>query len=116
MQIILKDIVLFGYHGVHELERMVGTHFRMNVLIDCGHSKPIHALADTLDYASVFTLVKNEFQKTEALLEVLIERIIQSLFNAFSEVKSVDISIVKLNPPIAGFQGEVGVRLKKNRE
>ncbi len=114
MQIILKDILLFGYHGVHELERIVGTHFRINVLIDCDNSKSIQALNDTVDYASVFTLVKHEFQETESLLEVLIERMIQSIINSFSSVKSVDISIVKLNPPIAGFQGEVGVRLKKN--
>lgn len=114
MQIILKDILLFGYHGVHELERIVGTHFRINVLIDCDNLKPIKTLTDTVDYASVFNLVKHEFQETEALLEVLIERVIQSIFSSFSIVKSVDISIVKLNPPIAGFQGEVGVRLKKN--
>jgi len=43
----------------------------------------------------------------------LIERIIASIALLSSNIKTIDISIIKLNAPITGFQGEVGVRKQK---
>ena len=62
MQIILKDIVLFGYHGVHPLEKKVGTPFRINIQINLDASVSVQSLSDTLDYAQVFDTLKKEFQ------------------------------------------------------
>jgi len=113
MQILLKDVVLFGLHGVHPLEKKVGTPFSINIQIDLDHTISIQSLTDTLDYAEVFATLKKEFQVTEELLEVLIERIIASIALLSSNIKTIDISIIKLNAPINGFQGEVGVRKQK---
>ncbi|MEN9952405.1 MAG: dihydroneopterin aldolase [Bacteroidota bacterium] len=113
MQILLKDVVLFGLHGVHPLEKKVGTLFKINIQIDLDPGISVQSLSDTLDYAQVFALLKKEFQVTEDLLEVLIERIISSIALLSSNIKIIDISIIKLNAPINGFQGEVGVRKQK---
>jgi dihydroneopterin aldolase len=113
MQIILNDILLHGFHGVHPLEKKVGTAFRIDIQIDLDPSVSVQNLSDTVDYAEVFTLLKKEFQVAEDLLEVLTERIISSIALLSSNITTIDISIVKTNAPIAGFQGEVGVRLKK---
>lgn len=113
MQIILKDILLHGFHGVHPLEKKVGTAFRINVLIDLEEKSPINTITDTLDYATVFETVKKEFKQTEDLLEVLLERTIYAIAQLSSKIVSIEISIVKLTAPISGFKGEVGVRLKK---
>jgi dihydroneopterin aldolase len=114
MQILLKDVVLFGLHGVHPLEKKVGTPFTINIQIDLDDSVTIKSLSDTLDYAEVFTILKKEFQVTEDLLEVLVERIIASIASLSSNIKTIDISIIKLNAPITGFQGAVGVRKQKH--
>jgi dihydroneopterin aldolase len=114
MQILLKDVTLFGLHGVHPLEKKVGTPFRINIQIDLDPGLSIQSLNDTLDYAEVFATLKKEFQVTEDLLEVLIERIITSIALLSSNIKTIDISIIKLNAPISGFQGEVGVRKQKH--
>jgi dihydroneopterin aldolase len=114
MQILLKDVVLFGLHGVHPLEKKVGTLFRINIQIDLDPSFSVQSLSNTLDYAEVFATLKKEFQVTEDLLEVLIERIISSIALLSSQIKTIDISIVKINAPINGFQGEVGVRKQKH--
>jgi dihydroneopterin aldolase len=114
MQILLKDVTLFGLHGVHPLEKKVGTPFRINIQIDLDPGLSIQSLNDTLDYAEVFATLKKEFQVTEDLLEVLIERIITSIALLSSNIKTIDISIFKLNAPISGFQGEVGVRKQKH--
>jgi dihydroneopterin aldolase len=113
MQILLKDVVLFGFHGVHPLEKKVGASFKINIQIDLDTSVSIQSLSDTLDYAQVFETLKKEFQIKEDLLEVLIERIIASIALLSSNIKTIDISIIKLNAPINGFQGEVGVRKQK---
>ncbi|MEY3922331.1 MAG: Dihydroneopterin aldolase [Bacteroidota bacterium] len=113
MQILLDDIILFGYHGVHPLENEVGTNFQIGIKIDIDDI-PIRVLEDTVDYEKVYLLVKEEFKKTEQLLEVLADRIIQTISSNFHQIIQIEISIKKLNPPIPSFQGTVGIKkLKK---
>jgi len=113
MNIILKDIKLFGYHGVHPLENDCGTEFIINIIIGIDNKQPIQQLSDTIDYAEVYTLVKQIFSATEELLEVVAEKIFKNIAERFPTAAEIEISILKSNPPIAGFLGQVGVQLKK---
>jgi len=114
MQIILKDLILFGYHGVHPLEKKVGTPFNMNITIDLAINQSIISLENTLDYAKVYDAVKREFKQVEDLLEVLLERIISAIQQLSNQITVIDITLEKLNAPIKGFKGKVGVRLIKS--
>lgn len=113
MQIILKDIIIFGYHGVHPLENKVGTNFKVNLWIDI-EDKKICQLEDTIDYAEVFELLKKEFYQTEKLLEVLAERIIDAVVLKFKHILHIEIEILKIDPPIPSFSGMVGIKKSKN--
>lgn len=113
MNIILKDIRLFGYHGVHPLENTCGTEFIVNIVIGIDSKQFIKTLTDTIDYAEVFSLMKQVFSKTEQLLEVVAEKIFIAIAENFPDAAEIEISIVKSNPPIEGFIGQVGVHLKK---
>ncbi len=115
MEIILKNIRLQGFHGVHPLENIVGTSFMVNLKVRINADDSIETIEQTIDYAMVFDLLKSEFAKTEKLLEVLAERIIRSIWMNFALASEIDLEILKLNPPIEGFLGEVGVHLKKRR-
>lgn len=114
MQIILKDLILFGYHGVHPLEKKVGTPFNMNITIELAINQSIISLENTLDYAKVYETVKREFNQVEDLLEVLLERIISAIQQLSKQITVIDITLEKLNAPITGFKGKVGVRLIKS--
>ncbi|MBP7931417.1 MAG: dihydroneopterin aldolase [Chitinophagaceae bacterium] len=114
MQVILKDLSLFGYHGVHPLEKKVGTSFSMNITIDLAVNHQIISIEDTLDYARVYETVKREFDIVEDLLEVLLERIISSIQQLSKHITNIDITLEKLNAPIPGFKGKVGVRITKS--
>lgn len=114
MQIILKDILLFGYHGVHPLENKVGTNFKIDLLIDM-FDKEIINLHDTIDYAEVFKVLKQEFAVTEKLLEVLADRILNAIFSKFHHILQIEIQIMKVDPPIPSFQGMVGVKKIKRK-
>ena len=113
MNIILKDIKLFGYHGVHPLENKCGTDFIINIVVGMDNRQPIITLADTIDYAAVFSLVKEVFSTTEQLLEVVADKLCMAIAESFPLAVEIEISILKSNPPIEGFMGQVGVHLKK---
>jgi dihydroneopterin aldolase len=113
MNIILKDIKLFGYHGVHPLENIGGTEFIINLTIATEPNKPIKTLEETIDYAEVYSLVKMIFSNAEQLLEVVAEKIVAAIAENFPFATEIEISILKTNPPIQGFMGQVGVHLKK---
>lgn len=114
MQIILKDLILFGYHGVNPLEKKVGTPFSMNIIIDLVANQNIISVEDTLDYAKVYETVKREFNQVEDLLEVLLERIISAIQQLSNQITFIDITLEKLNAPIPCFKGKVGVRITKS--
>lgn len=114
MQVILKDLILFGYHGVHPLEKKVGTSFVMNITIDLALNHRIITIEDTLDYSKVYETIKQEFNQVEDLLEVLLLRIISAIQELSKQITVIDITLEKLNAPITGFQGKVGVRMTKS--
>ena len=115
MEIILKDIKLFGYHGVTDLERISGTEFSINITIGTKNNEqnPIIQLSDTIDYSDVFTLLKIEFAKPEQLLEVLANRILSAIVKRYTIAQAVELTIMKVNAPIPGLDGQVGVRIIK---
>lgn len=109
MNIILKDIKLYGYHGVQEWERLLGTEFLINLNLTLKPGIEINRLEDTVDYAEVYKILCDEFYKPEALLEVLIIRIKERLFQSFIQITQIQLTIFKTNPPIPGFTGMVGI-------
>ncbi len=110
----LKDVRFFAFHGCYELERKVGTDFIVNLKV---WYKPKPAtdfqLNDTVNYVSLFELVKKEMQVPTALLETLISKMEVSIHNQFPEIKEMEISITKQNPPILNMAGKVAVSFKK---
>jgi dihydroneopterin aldolase len=86
----------------------------MNITIDLAINQSIISLENTLDYAKVYETVKREFNQVEDLLEVLLERIISAIQQLSKQITVNDITLEKLNAPITGFKGNVGVRLIKS--
>jgi dihydroneopterin aldolase len=116
IQVLLKNIQLHGYHGVHSLETITGTNFTINLVIDANIKNGDLLLEDTIDYASVFELLQYEFAQTEVLLENLSNRIIQKIFATFIQAEQIELTILKNDAPIAGFCGQVGIRYSKTRQ
>jgi len=113
-KILLNDVRLYGYHGVPPLERIIGTEFRIALVLELTEQPVLH-LNDSIDYERVYALLQKEFSVTEQLLEVLSDRIIASLFSQFKQCCSIEITIEKLNAPISHFNGKVGVCTQKQR-
>ena len=113
MKVFLKDIILYGYHGIHDLERKVGTEFSININMDIDLSESTITLDDTIDYSVVFSLLKEEFSIASPLLENLAIRISERIKSVYPLMNKIQLNIIKHNAPIEGFQGEVGIEFEK---
>ena len=57
-------------------------------------------VADTLNYAELYELVKKEMMLPSSLLEHVMGRIVEAIEKAFPKVTSVEVKIKKVNPPM----------------
>ena len=113
MKIFLKDIILYGYHGIHELERKVGTEFILKVNMEIDIPTTTITLDDTIDYSVVFSLIKEEFSIPTTLLENIAIRISERVKAVYPLMNAIQVNIIKNNAPIEGFQGQVGIEFEK---
>jgi len=118
LKILIKDLVLYGYHGVREQEKEQGQDFMFNISIYIRGSglKNSDSLQHTLSYSDVIREVKkiNEGQRFD-LLETLSRVTADRIINMSDVVEKVDIRIEKPHPPIDEKLGSVGVEYSVSR-
>ena len=117
LSIHLHNIVFYGYHGIYEEEKILGNEFELNITIR--HSPqhlPVKHLSDTVDYISVYELVKKRMAIPTPLLETLATGIAQQILAQFSLAEAVFISIRKMHPPVSQLKGSVGVSFELTRK
>ena len=69
-------------------------------------------LESTVDYVSIYNVLKKEMDSPSKLLEVVLERIIKGIKKIDKNIDSIDVSIKKLSPPIGGNVDSVELRKK----
>ncbi|WP_185873078.1 dihydroneopterin aldolase [Blattabacterium cuenoti] len=100
--IILDNIKLFGHHGCLPEEKLVGSNFsiKLEVKIDINNvfNDDIY---ETVDYVSLYNIIKEEMKIPSKIIESLAKRIIDRI-NKIKKIKHTKIKICKENPPING--------------
>ena len=117
-RIVLKNIVVHGFHGVHPEEKRLGQRFEID-LICATDTRPAGASDDyekAICYESLFkiaekTATKERFQLLEALAEAIAARIL----DGFSAVEEVGVTVRKPQAPIAGIFDHVAVEIWRRR-
>jgi 7,8-dihydroneopterin aldolase/epimerase/oxygenase len=110
----LNKLLFFAHHGVHDEEGIIGTDFEVSVSVSFNASEKIIALHDTINYVSVFEIIKMRFAIPERLLETLVQHIVDDIYAIDNRITTINISIYKINPPISNFIGSVGVTYTKS--
>lgn len=114
MTIELTGLRFHAFHGLYEEERIAGNEFVVNLYVSYfPNNEIVSELSDTINYAVIYDLVKQKMQQRTDLLETIAMSLAEEIHQQFPGVKKVDISIVKLYPPIVSFTGNVGVRYQK---
>lgn len=100
--ILLENIRLFAHHGVLAQETKVGNYFTVTVKlkIDVSKAAETDSVNDTISYADVYDIIREEMEIPSKLLEHAAKRMIDRLKREFSEIEEVELKLSKLNPPM----------------
>jgi len=73
-------------------------------------------LVNTVDYESVYALVKKIVLKPAKLLETLCGNIAAEILLRFKEVIEVKVITAKIHPPVGGIAGSSSVEVREKRK
>lgn len=105
----LYNLKFYAFHGVHEEERLMGNDYEVNVDVEFHEIAEINSLSETINYVSIFEIIKKRMSIPTSLLESIVMDIGNEIHDKYNYVRSIHISLKKINPPITGMQGSVGV-------
>lgn len=111
--IFIDQLRLHAYHGVMEQERRVGADFLVTLRVHYYIIKAMESddVSDTVNYAELYELVKEEMAQPSNLLEQVAGRISRRIFQRFPQATAVDLRMTKLNPPMGADCQGAGVEL-----
>ena len=118
-RIILKDLGLYGYHGVFAEEATLGQRFFIDLELGVDLSEPAATdrLSTGISYSDIYDVVKAAFETQRMkLLEAVAGNIVEKLFETFLSVNWIVIRIRKPEAPIAMVRGEAGIELHRQRK
>lgn len=109
----LSNLKFFSFHGLYQEEKILGGEFVVDAEICFNTIEPIINLEQTVDYTKVYEIIKQRMSQPTALLETVAQDLAHAIQLTDNRITLVDISIKKVNPPIAKFSGSIAVRFKK---
>lgn len=118
-RIIIKDLNLFGYHGVKESEKKDGQNFCFNIEILLNKNSFLNgdSIENTLNYSEVIKLVKDiNSNRRFNLLETLSQEIANRIMGMSFLIEKVSVKIEKTSPPIKENIESVGVEYILDRK
>jgi 7,8-dihydroneopterin aldolase/epimerase/oxygenase len=116
-KISLEGLEFHAYHGVYAHERSSGNKFEVDITVQAKLKDNVleDDLSGTVNYESLYQVVKEEMERPSKLLETVGYGIAQRVLDAFEDVLNVEIKISKFNPPIGGVCKKATVTVSQSR-
>lgn len=110
-KIIVEGIKVFAYHGCLEEEAKIGTHYTVDVWMETDFSEAAKTddLTKTIDYVTVYDIVKKQMAIRSKLIEQVGQRIVDELKNEFNALQKLEVKVTKHNPPMNGNVEKVSI-------
>lgn len=102
IKVALHDVKFFGYHGFYAEERVLGNHYLVDVEVQFQPKKVADEISNTVDYAKLHLILKDEMQQPRKLLETLTQEMTEKIRLEFPFLETIKVGIKKLNPPLPG--------------
>ena len=111
--ISIEGMEFYSYHGHYEEEQIIGNNFVLDLwfTVDTTKAQQQDVLENTVNYQSVYAIVKQEMGVNSKLIEHVAWRILKRSKDEFPLIESCWIKICKMNPPIGGQTEMVCVEL-----
>lgn len=103
-RIELEAMRFYAYHGVMAQETKVGNNFIVNLTLTAPLEQAVKSdeLDDTINYAAVYAVVKEQMDIPSKLIEHAAGRILYALKEHFPQLTAIELKLSKLNPPFGG--------------
>lgn len=117
-KVALEGLEFHAFHGVYPHERESGNWFEVDIAVetDISMAAANDELPGTINYESLFKIVKEEMDRPSKLLETVAGKIASDVLQAFPEAISVELKVSKLNPPIGGKCKKATISLIRQRQ
>jgi dihydroneopterin aldolase len=102
-----------AFHGVYPQEPKTGGSFELTLEVSFLVDQRIQDLARTISYVDLLEILRRQMRHTRPLLETVAMDAASEIKQSYPGVVEISLSIHKLQAPIVGFQGRVGVRYHK---
>ena len=111
--ITVEGIRLYAYHGHLPGEAKLGGHFIVNVWVtaDTSEVEKTDDLNDTVDYAKIIAIVKEQMAIRSDMIEHPTKRIVDAIL-PFNNVQKVKVEVEKIQPPINASFDKISVTIK----
>lgn len=109
----LKELKFHAYHGLYANEEKVGGPFEVNLSVWYDQGGAVTSIDQTIDYTVLFEIVKQLMHERCNLLEMVAEKICDTIKARFPVITEIKVEIDKCSPPIENFQGKTGITMHK---
>lgn len=105
----VNGIRAYAYHGCLNEEGRIGGRYQVDIRIigDFTSAEISDKLADTIDYARVTAIVKEQMAERSKLIEHVARRILQALRTEWKGDHRWQVRLTKEHPPVAGAVDQV---------
>ncbi len=112
--ISIEKMEFYAYHGCFEEEQKIGTWFNVDLSLEVNTSKAEKSdnIEDTVNYQSVYQVVKEQMMIPSHLLENVARRILDAIGKNFPAVSYAWVKVKKMNPPLGGVMESVSVEIE----
>ena len=113
----LRDVHLYAHHGVMPQEREIGAWFTIDIALEMNDSSCSESdrIDGTVSYADVYGILCSEMQQPSNLLENVCGRITKRLYDTFTQIDAIRITLCKDTPPMGGDRLKAAVSLSSRR-
>lgn len=98
----LKELGFYAYHGCLEEEGCIGGNYfvDLNIFTDYSEAAKGDDLSLTVDYCSVYEIVRTEMMIRSKLIENVAYRIAWALKSKIPSIERVEVKVTKIAPPV----------------
>lgn len=108
----LHNLLFHSFHGFYEEEKILGNDFEINADVTVDTPDQVTTLRQTVNYVVIYDTIRERMERATPLLETVAQELAQAIRAIDGRIKAVNITIKKTAPPIAHFQGSVGISYK----
>ncbi|WP_285008233.1 dihydroneopterin aldolase [Pedobacter faecalis] len=110
--VALRDVKCYAYHGFYPEEQLTGIYFSVDIVVNFVPNGDTEDIEQTVNYEVLNNIIIEEMQRTQKMLETVVRRIIDRVISGYPFLRTAEVSIKKLSPPMPGQVGHSFVQLK----